>query len=419
VSPRDDAGPGSPEDSAQGGARSGEQPQPEPGPSQDRGERIGWDQLSTTPSEQATLTGGPADRGRPGASRRRRRGAEDLMVPEAEFRSYYGRQVIHEPTWKVPDVPLYLYLGGLAGSSSVIGALADATGRPALRRTARLTASIGSIGSVAALIHDLGMPSRFLNMLRVFKPTSPLSVGSWILSPYSAFAGVAAAAEVGGPLLAAGRLPRLAPLLPLVAPVGRASGVAAALLGPPLATYTAVLIADTAVPTWHESYPELPFVFSGSGMAAAGGLGMIAVPVDQAGPARRAALLGAALELGVSHRMEHRTGLVGEPYRIGRQGRWLRAAKALTAVGAAGSLLAGRSRAVGVAAGLALNAGSLLTRFGVFEAGMASARDPKYTVVPQRERLEARRRAHREAAEQDRSGPEATGTDPQEATPAA
>jgi len=419
VSPREDQGPGAPEDAAGHEPRSGEEPEPAPGPAQDRGERIGWDQLTTTPSEQATLTSGPKDRGRPGASRRRRRGAEELMVPEAKFQSYYGRQVIHEPTWKVPDVPLYLYLGGLAGSSSVIGALADVTGRPALRRTARLTASIGSVGSVVALIHDLGMPSRFLNMLRVFKVTSPLSVGSWILSPYSAFAGVAAAAEVAQPLLAAGRLPRLAPLLPLVGPAGRVAGIAAALLGPPLATYTAVLIADTAVPTWHASYPELPFVFSGSGMAAAGGLGMIAVPVVQAGPARRAALVGAALELGVSHRMEHRIGLVGEPYRIGRQGRWLKAAKALTAVGAVGSLLAGRSRAVAVAAGLALNAGSLLTRFGVFEAGMASARDPKYTVVPQRERLEARRRAQREAAEQGQAGPEATGTDPSEATSAA
>ncbi|WP_298804068.1 NrfD/PsrC family molybdoenzyme membrane anchor subunit [uncultured Pseudokineococcus sp.] len=380
-----------------GEPRDGEAPAPDAGPSPASGERRGWDQLTTTPSEQGTLTGGPQDRGRPGASRRRRRGAEELMVPEAEFQSYYGRQVIHTPTWKVPDVPLYLYLGGLAGSSSVIGALADATGRPVLRRTARLAGSIGSIGSVVALIHDLGMPSRFLNMLRVFKVTSPLSVGSWILSPYSAFAGVAAAAEVGGPLLASGRLPRLAPLLPLVGPVGRASGVAAAVLGPPLATYTAVLIADTAVPTWHESYPELPFVFAGSGMAAAGGLGMIAAPVHEAGPARRAAVAGAALELGLSHRMEHRTGLVGEPYKIGRQGRWLKAAKALTAVGAVGAFFAGRSRAVGVASGVALNAGSLLTRFGVFEAGMASARDPKYTVVPQRERLEARRRAEAEA----------------------
>ncbi|MEJ5945065.1 NrfD/PsrC family molybdoenzyme membrane anchor subunit [Pseudokineococcus basanitobsidens] len=353
---------------------------------------------SGTPSEQGTLAGGPADRGRPGASQRRRRGPEELMVPEADFRSYYGRQVIHEPTWKVPDVPGYLYLGGLAGASSVLAAMADATDRPALRRTARLAASAGSIGSVVALIHDLGMPSRFLNMLRVFKVTSPLSVGSWILSPFSTAAGVAAAAEIGGPLLAAGHLKPLAPLLPLVGPVARVAGVASAALGPPLATYTAVLIADTAVPTWHESYPELPFVFAGSGMAAAGGLGMIAVPTDQAGPARRAALVGAAVELGVSHRMEHRTGLVGEPYRTGRQGRWLRAAKVLTVVGAAGSLLAGRSRAVGVVAGVALNVGSALTRFGIFEAGMVSARDPKYTVVPQRERLDARRRAAEAAA---------------------
>jgi hypothetical protein len=66
----------------------------------------------------------------------------------------------------------------------------------------------------------------------------------------------------------------------------------------------------------------------------------------------------------------------------------MRAAKALTVAGAAGSLLAGRSRTLGVLSGAALMGGSLCTRFGIFEAGQESARDPRYTVVPQRERLE-------------------------------
>jgi hypothetical protein len=66
----------------------------------------------------------------------------------------------------------------------------------------------------------------------------------------------------------------------------------------------------------------------------------------------------------------------------------MRAAKALTIGGAAGSLLAGRSRVAAMVSGSALLAGSACTRFGVFEAGQQSARDPKYTVVPQRERVE-------------------------------
>src|SRR5512133_4004007 len=107
----------------------------------------------------------------------RRAVGEVAMVEDAEFTSYYGRPIIKAPVWKTPDVPLYLFLGGAAGTSSVLGAFADVSGRPTLTRVARLVAGGGSIASVGFLVHDLGRPERFLNMLRVFKPTSALSVG--------------------------------------------------------------------------------------------------------------------------------------------------------------------------------------------------------------------------------------------------
>jgi hypothetical protein len=107
---------------------------------------------------------------------------ERSMVPRAEFSSYYDRPVLHEPTWAATDIAGYLFLGGLAGASSVLAAGAQLTQRPRLARTAKVGAA-GAIGlSLAALVHDLGRPSRFLNMLRVFKPTSPMSVGSWLLA---------------------------------------------------------------------------------------------------------------------------------------------------------------------------------------------------------------------------------------------
>lgn len=315
-------------------------------------------------------TGGPPS-GRP----RRRRGAEEQMVPDAEFRSYYGRPILAEPAWKVPDVPAYLYLGGLAGASASMAGLADATGRAELRRAGRVTAAAAALASVGALVHDLGRPRRFLNMLRVLRPTSPLSVGSWILAPFSGLAGATAAAELTGVLPGAAHL----------------SGAAAAALGPAMSTYTAVLLADTAVPSWHEAYPELPFVFAGSAMASAGGMGMVSAPVEQAGPARRMTLLGSALELAASSRIESRLGLLAEPYRTGRAGTLLRAGKTMTGVGALGTvLLGGRSRAASVLSGVLVNAGALATRFGIFEAGVASTRDPKYVVLPQRERLATR-----------------------------
>jgi formate-dependent nitrite reductase membrane component NrfD len=100
------------------------------------------------------------------------------MVPEAEFTSYYGRPVVKQSPWK-KDIPIYLFAGGLAAGSSLLAAGADMTGRVVLRRCGRLTA-LGALGvSMVALVHDLGRPGRFLNMLRTFKLTSPMSVGTW------------------------------------------------------------------------------------------------------------------------------------------------------------------------------------------------------------------------------------------------
>jgi hypothetical protein len=121
---------------------------------------------------------------------------------------------------------------------------------------------------------------------------------------------------------------------------------------------------------------------------------MALTPVAEAGPARRVAVIGAAIELAAAHKVENGHGIVSEPYHIGRAGTLLRAAKACTVGGAGLTLVAGRTRLGAVASGTLLAAGSLLTRFGVFDAGMASAKDPKYTVIPQRERMAARQKGH-------------------------
>lgn len=300
------------------------------------------------------------------------------MVPDAEFTSYYGRPIIKPPVWKVPDVPAYLYLGGMAGVTATLGELGSVTGRPALRRVGRLASAGGAVASVGFLIHDLGRPERFLNMMRVIKPTSPLSVGSWILAPFGTLTGATAASELTG-------------LLPGVA---RLTGAGAGLLGPAMTTYTAVLLSDTAVPAWHDAYRELPFLFASSALASGGGVGLVAGLSDRdARPSRRVAVAGAVGELVVSELLERRIGYSAKAYRTGRAGTVLRAARAGTAVGglaaAASGFLGGRrARLVGALGGLLLNASAAATRYGVFEAGMESARDPAYTVVPQRARLD-------------------------------
>ncbi len=308
------------------------------------------------------------------------------MVPPVEFRSYYGRPIVKAAVWH-HDIAAYLFTGGLAAGSALLAAGGDATGRPALRRTGRVTALGALVASTYFLINDLGRPERFVNMLRIAKPTSPMSMGTWILSAFGGAAGVAAVAEAAPLLPGHGILGLARRVLP---PLGTGGQYAAAVAAPALATYTAVLLADTATPSWHAAYPDLPFLFAGSALASGASVGLLAAPTAEAGPARRMAVAGAALELYAGHRVESGMGLLSEPYQQGRAGKLLRAARLLTAVGAAGALIGRRSRVVSALSGLSLLGGSLATRFGIFDGGVASARDPKYTVIPQRERLAAR-----------------------------
>ncbi|MCW2777101.1 MAG: nrfD [Frankiales bacterium] len=317
--------------------------------------------------------------------RRRKKGDKNAVVPDAEFTSYYGRPIVKASPWE-KDIPAYLFLGGVAAGSSLLGAGADLSDRPALRRTGRVGALVALTLSMVALVHDLGRPERFHHMLRVAKPTSPMSVGTWILTFYGPFMGLAGAAELLPRRFRASLAGRLLGLS------ARPAGLVAAVVAPAVASYTAVLLSDTATPTWHDAHRHLPFVFVGSASAASGGLGMIGAPVDQAGPARRLAVGGALLELAVENRMEKAMGITAEPLHAGTPGKLVRASKALTVAGTLGTLLVGRRSRLGAAvSGAALMAGSACLRFGVFEAGQESARDPRYTVVPQRERVEAGR----------------------------
>src|SRR6202040_2921166 len=119
------------------------------------------------------------------------------------FSSYYGRPVVKETVWG-PDIPAYLFLGGLAGASSTLAAGAHLTGHAELARAAKAGAAGAISLSMVALVHDLGRPARFINMLRVLKVTSPMSVGTWILSAYPPLALGAAASAVTGKLPWAG-----------------------------------------------------------------------------------------------------------------------------------------------------------------------------------------------------------------------
>ena len=172
------------------------------------------------------------------------------------------------------------------------------------------------------------------------------------------------------------------------------AGLEAAAFGPLLAVYTAVLLADTSTPTWNHAHDELPFVFVSSASLASAGLAMITTPAAETAPARRLAVLGVIGDLVATQVMHRRMDpVVAETLHDGRPGTMLRLSEALAVAGGIGTLLGGRRRGVAAASGLALLAASALTRFGIFEAGIRSAKDPRYTIEPQKRRLAARRAA--------------------------
>ena len=289
--------------------------------------------------------------------------------------TYHGLPVLQEPVW-IWAVPTYFFVGGAAGAASVLGAASLVAGGPTLERLEKRCRRLGLGGDLVSsvlLIVDLGRPDRFLNMLRVFRPTSPMSVGAWIL----AFSG---AANTVGFLLGSRR--------GLPGTVGRLGVAAGGGLGALLASYTGVLLANTAVPLWQATRRELPILFVGSGMASAGALLEL---FPDSGASRKVThwygSIGKAVALAAMVAMERvapRAPRVTEPLRRGPTGMLWRGGLVLTAAGLVLSGLGNKSRARERLASVVTLAGALLTRFGIFEAGKRSARDPRATFEGQR-----------------------------------
>jgi polysulfide reductase-like protein len=284
--------------------------------------------------------------------------------------SYYGRPILKEPVWQ-PEIPCYFFTGGLAGASSVLHLAARLAGNETLARRTLFVAAAADVVSPVLLVSDLGRPERALNMFRVFKVTSPMSLGSWVLLVSGGASSTAAVLELVGRLK----------------PVKLAAELVSAVFGGPLATYTGTLIADTSIPVWHQARRELPWLFGASAVASAGAAAAIAVPPSNAAAARRLAVGGTIAELGLMETMRKRLGFVGQVYEQETAGKLARISKACSAAGAAVLATTGRrSRAAAIGGGALVLAGELALRWSVFKAGFQSARDPRFVVVPQRER---------------------------------
>jgi formate-dependent nitrite reductase membrane component NrfD len=272
--------------------------------------------------------------------------------------TYYDVPLLKPPVWTW-EVPLSFFVGGAAGAAAIIGGVAAWTQTDGtLARDARWLAAGGGNLSAALLTSDLGRPERFLHLLRVFKPHSAMSVGSWTLTAFSASSTVALAPAVTQQ--------------PIVRTAATVAAATSAALGGGMLTYTGVLIGATAIPVWHDNVRLLPIHFAASGMASAAAI-LTLLGHDEpslndlaVGAAAVETLIGASIET-------HRENALA-PLREGTTGWIIRAGGVLS--GPVPLLLraATRRRRWRTVACVAALAGALLTRIGWIAAGRASSR---------------------------------------------
>ncbi len=284
---------------------------------------------------------------------------------------YYGIPLLKPPQW-THEIPVYFFVGGAAGAAAVIGAIAHYTSADRkLVRDARWIAAAGSAISPALLISDLGRPSRFLAMMRVFKPQSPMSVGVWTLLAFSTGAAAAAFAEF--------LRDRSGDGFP-VSVIENAGTAASLAFGLPFSNYTGVLIGATAIPVWNQNVRDLPIHFAASGLGAA--VGLLELMGHSKSRALQALGLGAAIfETWEGVRIEARGHSHLDPLKHGRSGFITRVGGVLSGpMPTALRVLAAfsgrdRSRALRRLASVSSIAGSLITRIAWVQAGHASAKN--------------------------------------------
>jgi formate-dependent nitrite reductase membrane component NrfD len=319
----------------------------------------------------------------------------DQMPPTDGARAtYYDRPMIKTPRWRW-YIPVYFWLGGIAGGASMIGAVAEFFGGRGGRETARharyLSLALAIICPIL-LIVDLHRPERFFRMFRVFKISSPLSVGTWFLSGFGLVSGALALRQAADDDVIIRRqswLGRLALRLIPAKPLSVLHG----LFGLGLGGYTGVLIAATAVPLWAAGGVLLGPLFLSTALASgAGALTLLAMFFGKHEPESErvresievAEVIGAASQIVlvtareavVTKRINKplRHGLWGNVYRFGAIGGGMATPLTLRLTARFVGPRAARTLS-GVAATMTV-VGALAERFAILEAGKASAKDP-------------------------------------------
>lgn len=307
-------------------------------------------------------------------------GAQAATLPY-RGETYYGEPVLHA-SYYGRLITTYFFVGGIAGGSQIIAAIADLSGRERDRplvRAGRYLALAGALTGTGCLIADLHTPQRWYNMLRIFRRTSTMSIGAWTLLMFGAFSGLTAAAQTLDDALDR----------PLLRRIARWCGLPAAVAGEIVTTYTGTLLATTSTPLWAAGDRLLPALFATSALSTATAALSIVTQSQSttAGADRltRLAVIAGGAEFILANATEQRwrrQGVVSPgqhsptktTYRLGFQGVGVIAPLVIHGV----SLLTRRrSRRWSLVAAVATLAGGYLLRSTLISAGNASARQPE------------------------------------------
>jgi hypothetical protein len=309
--------------------------------------------------------------------------ADPQRVAEANLRGRRGEPptIVQGPVMKAPvwtwEIPLYFWFGGMAAGASFVGLACDLSGDERSARVARKVALAALLPSPPLLIMDLGRPERFYNMLRIFKPRSPMSMGSWCLTLFGGMASAAVGADLLGSRKAA-----------------RGLGGANAVVGGYLGSYTGVLLASTAVPVWARSRLFLGPIFVSTGTltgAAATRLVLTATGLEAGHPTRealgRVESAAMAAELLLSEFNRHRLGSLSSVLQDGAGAEWFRRAQWLARAGLAARLLHRRFTPAEHFASVCFLGAALCYRFAWVRSGRSSAHDDHAVARMARERV--------------------------------
>jgi hypothetical protein len=286
---------------------------------------------------------------------------------------YYGEPVVRPPVWTW-EIPVYFFVGGLAGMSAVIALIGLIFHQGDLTRTAMWIAAIGAILSPILLIMDLGRPRLFLNMLRVFKHQSPMSVGAWILF---FFGGCAVpgliARELHAHQIFTGGFDQFLQIAASLLILG------SAFWGMFLATYTGVLLGATAIPAWFLHRILLPIHFGVAGLGSAAAL--LELLGHRIAPLGALGFLAAGTETALWIWLEiDKHGKADRALRESGSGLLIRCGEILS--GPLALIL--RVANFIPLAGISFLLGALVSRFAWIAAGKVSARDPEAVFASQR-----------------------------------